>query len=535
MPNPIIPQPLDICKGALVTLSIYGGDSTMIEESENQKYQKVPYTTSLKPTDEPKFHVWVKNVYNNVQCAKRVEVDYHVDSLPAIQIEGITEICNGEDIQLTASDVMNYGANKPNSSDYTYRWTDPKGTKTATMTASPTTSTTYGITISNGKCSATENVDVTVFPTPRVIAEAFNGKVCPGGSDTLTAYYLVDDETKGVLKNCEWYTDKDRTHAATFSRPAKENGNNDTIIVSNITTPTTYYAYGQDKNGCWKLAQVTVYVKPLPTISIAGDTIICNTMNIALTAAGAETYTWYENGTTEVMKGSKLTLQAMMGAGDGEELIKKYSVVGVKEGCEGTSVKNVHIFREPTITIKGRNEVCFGDTAKLTASGSAAGKEYMWTGLGSTEASVIVAPIGNEQIFQVTGYNEKGCPGTAEHTIKINENPTLSITGLDPICYGEKASLINVLDLNGSTLKEVVWTMFDKKKSTAGTVVANPREIVLQDTTIFQVTAKNAAGCEATAEATIIVYPKPTITVTAPSICDGEEVVATVDGAATYA
>ena len=537
-PSPIIPDLAPVCKGDNVTISIYGGDEAKIEEEGTTEFHKIPYTKSIASSYDS-LHVIVRNNYNSVSCQTTISKPVVKDSVPGIKITGDTEICSGGTITLQAQDTTIYPSNVYPQADYpganTYQWTDANHTTTATMTAKPNTSTTYGVTVTNKKnCSARKEVPITVHPLPRVIVEAKNGKVCPGGTDTIRAVIVKDGDTI-ALTECHWYTESGAELPASSYSDISKRRNNDTIRVTGINAQTSYIVKGKDENGCEKSAQVSIYLKTPPTITIAGDTIVCNHSNISLTAAGAESYNWEKvisSATTTIGSTNPLTEEANYT----QDTEIKYIVRGTKDGCEGSNTKTVHVYKEPTITIKGRKEVCYGDTAQLVASGTAAGKKYLWTGLGKDNDTVIVAPIGTSQVFQVTGYNEKNCPGTATHTITINDNPTLTIDGANPVCKGGKATNISVRNIsqNGGALKNIEWRIFDKKRTGEGTVVTNPGDVVLNDTTIFFVKAQNGSDCPATAEATVIVYPEPKITVIAPPVCQGEEIVATVDGAANY-
>ena len=530
-PSPIIPDLTPICEGENVNISIYGGDSARVEELGSDEFFKIPYTTSLKPTTD-RLNVTVLNHYNSVTCKTTVSKPITINKLPGIKIEGDTVICYGGEITLTASDTTVYSTANTNE----YLWTDANRTRTETMKASPTTSTTYGVTLTNSNnCSATKNIPVTVNPLPRVIAEAYNGKVCPNGTDTLKAYIVEGGDTI-TLEECRWYADANQHIALNASDTIKDLSSTlgtGTIEVSKIKSQVTYYAVGKDKNGCEKMAQVTIYLKPLPTITIAGEPEICNKSNIVLTAAGAETYHWYKG--IDKTGEDKLAINPMQDSASykiaAEDTTIRYTVYGVKDGCEGKETKAIKVIKEPTITISGVTSVCYGDSAVLTANGSNNG--YLWTGLGSKNAKVTVVPIGEEQTFQVTGYNGV-CPGTAEHKITVNSNPTLSIENADPICKGGKADGIYVRDLNGGAVRNEVWRMVSKSGDTLAVSNNDPKNVVLNDTTIFLVQAENNSQCPATAQATVIVYPEPNITVTAPDICEGDEIVAIVDGAATY-
>ena len=200
-PSPIIPDLTPVCKGDNVIVYIYGADSTKVLEESNAKLEKIPYSASIT-TPRDSIHVITINHYNSVTCTTKVVKPVRMDSVPGIRITGDTEICSGGSITLTATDTTSYDSYQETITK-TYSWTDANHTTTAQMTAQPNTTTTYGVTITNSKnCSASKDIDVTINPLPRVIAEANNGKVCPNGTDTLKAY-IIENGTRVASLNSQ--------------------------------------------------------------------------------------------------------------------------------------------------------------------------------------------------------------------------------------------------------------------------------------------------------------------------------------------
>src|SRR4029078_1864256 len=67
-----------------------------------------------------------------------------------------------------------------------YQWST--GQTTASITVSPSSTTTYSVTGTNASgCSGVASVTVSVNALPNVTASASSASICPGGSSTLTA------------------------------------------------------------------------------------------------------------------------------------------------------------------------------------------------------------------------------------------------------------------------------------------------------------------------------------------------------------
>jgi hypothetical protein len=124
----------------------------------------------------------------------------------------------------------------------------------------------YSYTLTNGNCITHYPVSVVVHPVG-VISINGNTTTCDNAPITLTA--------SGV---------------ASYSWSAGAVTN--TITVNPLAT-TIYSVSGYSFNGCLSSQEITVTVKPSPTLSITGASIICQGETIVLTASGnAINYSW---------------------------------------------------------------------------------------------------------------------------------------------------------------------------------------------------------------------------------------------------
>ena len=69
-------------------------------------------------------------------------------------------------------------------------------------------------------------------------------------------------------------------------------GSSSSSITVNPTSNATYSITGTGVNGCIKTETFTVQVNSLPTITISGNSTICNGTSTTLNASGATSYTW---------------------------------------------------------------------------------------------------------------------------------------------------------------------------------------------------------------------------------------------------
>ncbi|MBK7699433.1 MAG: hypothetical protein IPJ39_12225 [Saprospiraceae bacterium] len=116
-----------------------------------------------------------------------------------------------------------------------YVWNN--GATEASITVSPTATTTYNVTVTDGNgCQASTSVTVTVHPLP-IASISGDKEICTGASTTLTA----SGGTAYVWSN----------------------GVTEASITVSPTTTTTYNVTVTDGNGCQASTSVTVTVNPL--------------------------------------------------------------------------------------------------------------------------------------------------------------------------------------------------------------------------------------------------------------------------------
>jgi SprB repeat len=98
------------------------------------------------------------------------------------------------------------------------------------------------------------------------------------------------------------------------------------------------------------------------------------------------------------------------------------------DGCTTIANAIVKVLPIPTVTITGPEQLCAGQTVKLTASGGGNGAQYSWSN-GKNGPTNMVNP-GTTTTYTVTVTNLNGCTATDEHTINVN-------VSTDTLIYGE--------------------------------------------------------------------------------------------------
>jgi hypothetical protein len=200
-----------------------------------------------------------------------------------ITVSPNTSMCLGSSVVLTVT-----GAS-------TYTWSPATGLSSTTdsaVTASPSTTTTYTVVGSNGSCTASGTVTVTVNQPPvAAINPAGPVQTCSGNPTMLYA-------TQGTGYTYQWYESGNPVAGATLDSLAVTSSGNYTVVIT-------------DANGCSgssNSVSVTQGVGPVVTIAATGGTCGAGVILIGYSGApivltanapGAVSYTWSTNATTQ--------------------------------------------------------------------------------------------------------------------------------------------------------------------------------------------------------------------------------------------
>ncbi len=164
LPNAAITGTTSICTGQSATLTAAGSGnyawSTGATTSSITVTPAVTTTYSLTVTDPV------------TGCANTSTSTVNVLGQPVASITGNTTVCEGEPATLTAQGGS------------TYAWSNAQ--TSATISVTPSATTTYSVIVSNGSCSDTASIQVVVNPAPAVNAGP-NQTIAWGNSTTLTA------------------------------------------------------------------------------------------------------------------------------------------------------------------------------------------------------------------------------------------------------------------------------------------------------------------------------------------------------------
>lgn len=304
-----------------------------------------------------------------------------------IAVASDTDICAGESVTLSVSGATSYV------------WM-PGGATTPTLVVSPTAPIQYSVTGPNSQgCFALASQIVVVYPSPLVTVSSSDPLICNGGVVTLS------------VSGGNTYTWSTNAITPTISvSPAISTIYS--VICTNLFSCTTTGTIGVDVFN--------------PTLSISGNTAVCDGQSTLLTASGANTYTWSTGDLTPSASVTPLsntlyTLTAITASGN---------VL-----CSSTASFQVNVNPNPTVNVvSSKAVICRNEVVTFTASGATT---YSWNTNAATTPTISMSSTVITTLFvNVTGTDANGCSATKTISVKVD-----GCTGIDEMA---QVSAVNI-------------------------------------------------------------------------------------------
>lgn len=528
---PVISMRTDtlLCRGSSLNVEVSGGNTCIWNDGFTG------FIRSLKPDSTTNYTVIVNDAN---QCSDTASMKITVLALPTANISGKSVICQGETTTLQGSGGIHY------------KWNTSGGAITESIDVSPSTTTTYRLTVTDSlACSKDTSFVLKVNPLPTPVITGVS-EICVGDSANLRASgaifyeWSTGETTDEIFVQPEvttTYTLKGidiRTCTASVQHTVKVNPlptinlkENDTICLGATTwiecngnadsytwsngyvgmrqevkpdVSTTYTVTAAYTNGCKTQKSITIEVKSLPKIEISGTTSLCLDDTASLIATGAQSYLW---STGEI--GGCIKIKA--------NTISTYWVKGTGvNGCVASDTIHVDILPLPTPAITANNVICEGGSTTLFAKG---GISYLWN-TGESTANISVSP-STTTTYSVLVKASNGCTKSSSLQILVNPLPKITIITANPaICKGGSSTLV----AQGAV--SYLWN----DSSTNYYKVVQPSE-----TKQYTVIGTDVNGCKAIGDFQIEVYPLPNIQIEGvDALCENEETTLTATGGINY-
>jgi gliding motility-associated-like protein len=335
-------------------------------------------------------------------CQDSSTVSVTVAPVPAVTVNDTT-ICSGQSVTLTPIYYPLGGQ---------AIWTN--GQLTPGITVSPNTTTMYSVLYTWNGCTATDDITVTVNPTPTVSVN--NPNICFGDTTQITATPNIPNGS------FNWITTNETTQSISVSPQV-----------------TTTYDVEYTLNGCTSaISTSTVTVTPLPIITVP-NIIICEGATGTLTATAnvaGGTYTWSQGGTT-----ASIT--------EGPQTTTSYNVSYTVNGCTSNTAS-------PTITVNPLPNVSFtADTTSgcipvvVTLSADTTGQQatYTWTSNGASgsigsNAQMLFAIGGCYDVTLTATLNGCSFSTTQPDFVCVQDYPQASFEA-NPPSFTESTQTLN--------------------------------------------------------------------------------------------
>jgi hypothetical protein len=456
----VTPTGTTICSGASTTLTASGATTYTWLPSGSAA------TNVVSPASTTVYSV-SGSTGGCTSALRTVTVTVTTTPTTAVSASSST-ICAGQTTTLTASGATGYA------------WL-PGGQTTAAINVNPTITTSYTVTGSNGSCSSTGTISVTVSTVPTVTASVTNTTICSGTPVTVNV---------GGATSFTW----------------SPSGSGSSSVLSPAAT-TVYSITGANGSCTSAVRTVTITVNTTPTVAIStSSSTICAGQTTTLTATGATSYAWLPGGqTTGVINVNPSTTTA-------------YTVTGSNGSCSSSRTISILVNAVPTVTASVTNTtICSGTPVTVNVGGATS---YTWSPSGSGTSSAL-SPAATT-IYSITGSNGSCTGAVRTVTITVTTTPTVGVTASSSaICSGQTVTLT----ASGAT--SYAWLPGGQ---TTAAVNVNP-----STNTTYTVTGTNGS-CSTSTMVTVNVTATPTIatSITNTTICSGTPVSVTASGAISY-
>ncbi|TBR18248.1 MAG: T9SS type A sorting domain-containing protein [Chitinophagaceae bacterium] len=234
------------------------------------------------------------------------------------------------------------------------------GTAVASVYASPAATTTYSVVQSNGTCnSPASTATITVNQAPTITTHPASGLGCVGSSKTftvsatgtaLTYQWQVDDGTGFVnLTNTAPYTGTTTATLTINPVALSQNGYKYRVIVSGTCSPAA------------TSNEAVFTVNSLPVITATPD---AQCSPVALTAAGANTYTWSPAGGLSATSGATVTATVTSNT--------TYTVTGTNTATTCSNSTTISVVGKPSAPSLSPSSatICLGGSQLISVGGT---------------------------------------------------------------------------------------------------------------------------------------------------------------------
>ncbi len=287
-------------------------------------------------------------------------------------------------------------------------------------------------------------------------------------------------------------------------------GNTSNVIASTVThkylLPGLYTVSltVRTASGCVNTRTKTAFVKIVasPRINIPGADNFCVPAALQLNGqllnpdTSAISWRWNINGQIFNTQNPPVFNQLTAGT------ITIQLIATNSSGCKDTADKTIIVHPLPIVDAGKDTTICIGSFASLNATGA---QTYTWDP-SPPDLSCLNCPnprayATNSKWYYVTGRSQFGCTNRDSVFVKVKKPFSVTVTGGDTICLGEK------VQLNATAAENYLWS---PATGLNNPTIANP--IASPDTTTtYTLLAYDSSNCFSASNSVRIVVYKPTV------------------------
>ena len=502
-----------------------------------------------------------------------------VASVTAYNQDGVTSVCDGGEVEVTAYMVDAEG-NQYVDSTVQYQWTrngfvlenvtGPWFRESLMSVDQDTTHITYSVVaispITGCVSVPTQSNTVSVFRNPIVVINGSHN-VCenisnndPNVNLTVAIDGIVGYDPTTTIR---WYKN------GVLYQTIDPYGISFSELLGVTNQSVEYQVEVIRPNGCSAWSEpFIVDVHPAPVLNITVDqNFVCQGGELTLVGnlndynEGNYVYQWYYTSTNvnsyDLIPGATqrtFDVPVTLQSGEYNFMLEVYqrildgSVLGYGPSCSATDTISIDVLPQPVVDsivvagVGNNNSICSGGAVEVTAyvSDLPGTISYQWyrNGIlieGANSATIIDNPIANDDdvstyIYSVVASSQySGCQTSGDVTsdpITVYPNPRVAISGDASICEGDSVFLIAYVDNTSDSVGDLTYTWFESGQerdnmsfnlgNQPGSQFYSEYWYPRHEPYVFTVEVSRGNGCTSISEPfNVYVYERPEVDVTA--------------------
>ncbi|KAB1065516.1 PKD domain-containing protein [Salibacter halophilus] len=326
---------------------------------------------------------------------------------------------------------------------------------------------TLAVTTPDG-CSSTKTKQVVISPLP--VASFTANDVCVGSA---VNFFNTSSVSTGSL-SYQWDFGDGNTSSA--ANPSHNYATDGQYVVSLIATSSA---------GCNSTFTDTVEVFTQPQLNLGGNISTCaDSTTLSATNPGSS-YLWSNNTTDSVLTVTQNGNYAV--------------TVTSQDGCTNSDQVNVQLSTPVSVDLGADTLVC--DSILLDAGNP--GATFSWSNAATSQALTVT----NTGIYEVTITDQNGCVGSDTIQVTVQNGPVVNLGNDTVFCSSQSPITLDA----GAGYANYNWN----------NGATNPT-IVVDSTSIYEVTVSAGNGCTQTDQVAVSVHETPDAAFAVSNVCESQ-------------